>query len=126
MKFKPRSIQINSKGEIYVTGNVDLKNNTIISVFNRQGESLRNFGQVEEVKYHDELIKKVFNKKVYLHIDQKDNIYLAEVEVVDVLVMEKIVTVRQVEGPVLAIVRVAVQQVVEGSILSRGGKVLFL
>lgn len=76
MKFWPHSIKVNSKGEIYVTGNVDLKNNTIISVFNKKGDLLRNIGSVDE-KYKDGLIKAVLNKRTYLDIDQENNVYIA-------------------------------------------------
>lgn len=77
LKFRPYSIAVNSKGEIYVTGNVDVKNNSIISVFNKRGDILRNFANIERTKYKDDLIQEILNRLVYLYIDQYDNIYLA-------------------------------------------------
>jgi hypothetical protein len=75
LKYRPRAIQINSKGEIYIS-NHDLKNNTIISVYDKKGKVLRSFGDVEKTEYKEDLIKIVLNY-VHLYIDEKDSIYLA-------------------------------------------------
>ncbi|MEW6457035.1 MAG: NHL repeat-containing protein [Acidobacteriota bacterium] len=101
VQFRPRSIKVNSKGEIYVTGNADLKNNTIISVFNKKGEVLRNFGNVD-AKYKDDLIKIVFNKRTYLDIDQEDNVYITFEAIPKFRKYdknEKLIFEREIKGP---------------------------
>jgi hypothetical protein len=75
LDYRPRSIQVNSKGEIFII-NPSEETGKIISVYTKKGKLLRNFGSFEVTKYKEDLINIALNY-AYLLIDKEDNIFVA-------------------------------------------------
>lgn len=74
LNYRPRSIQVNSKGELFIS-NPSVEKGKIISVYNKHGKLLRNFASFEKTQYKEDLINIAFNY-AYLLVDKEDNIFV--------------------------------------------------